>query len=85
MTEPENRKKRRSSCNQKNWPNGAQLVISVSMQFETGGQPEGAEVLSATLRFLKASRTFLQKAGTVMVEMKGFTACWICGKNMISK
>jgi peptidoglycan/xylan/chitin deacetylase (PgdA/CDA1 family) len=27
----------------KNWPNGAQLVISVSMQFETGGQPEGAE------------------------------------------
>lgn len=25
------------------WPNGAQLVISVSMQFETGGQPEGAE------------------------------------------
>lgn len=30
--------------NSKNhWPNGAQLVISVSMQFETGGQPEGAE------------------------------------------
>ena len=28
---------------QKNWPNDAQLVISVSMQFETGGQPEGAE------------------------------------------
>lgn len=27
----------------KNWPNGAQLVISVSMQFETGGQPVGAE------------------------------------------
>ncbi|KDN55690.1 polysaccharide deacetylase family protein [Flavobacterium seoulense] len=27
----------------KNWPKGAQLVISVSMQFETGGQPEGAE------------------------------------------
>jgi peptidoglycan/xylan/chitin deacetylase (PgdA/CDA1 family) len=25
------------------WPNEAQLVISVSMQFETGGQPEGAE------------------------------------------
>lgn len=25
------------------WPNGAQLVISFSMQFETGGQPEGAE------------------------------------------
>lgn len=25
------------------WPNGARLVISVSMQFETGGQPEGAE------------------------------------------
>ncbi|MCQ9633500.1 polysaccharide deacetylase family protein [Chryseobacterium sp. WG23] len=25
------------------WPNGAQLVISISMQFETGGQPEGAE------------------------------------------
>ncbi|WP_242205949.1 polysaccharide deacetylase family protein [Aestuariivivens insulae] len=25
------------------WPNEAQLVISFSMQFETGGQPEGAE------------------------------------------
>lgn len=25
------------------WPNGARLVISFSMQFETGGQPEGAE------------------------------------------
>lgn len=25
------------------WPNDAQLVISFSMQFETGGQPEGAE------------------------------------------
>ena len=25
------------------WPNGAQLVISVSMQFESGGQPAGAE------------------------------------------
>ncbi|MDE5423315.1 polysaccharide deacetylase family protein [Ancylomarina sp. DW003] len=25
------------------WPNGARLVVSVSMQFETGGQPEGAE------------------------------------------
>ena len=27
----------------KQWPNDAQLVISFSMQFETGGQPEGAE------------------------------------------
>ena len=25
------------------WPDGAQLVLSFSMQFETGGQPEGAE------------------------------------------
>lgn len=25
------------------WPNDAQLVISLSMQFETGGQPEGAD------------------------------------------
>lgn len=31
------------SANGKHWPNGANLVISVSMQFETGGQPEGAE------------------------------------------
>ncbi|ANW96774.1 polysaccharide deacetylase [Wenyingzhuangia fucanilytica] len=28
---------------QQYWPNNAQLVISFSMQFETGGQPEGAE------------------------------------------
>lgn len=27
----------------RHWPNDARLVISVSMQFETGGQPEGAE------------------------------------------
>lgn len=32
-----------SQEDKKYWPNGAQLVISVSMQFETGGQPEGAE------------------------------------------
>lgn len=25
------------------WPNGARLVVSFSMQFETGGQPSGAE------------------------------------------
>ncbi len=25
------------------WPNNAQLIISISMQFESGGQPEGAE------------------------------------------
>jgi len=25
------------------WPNGARLVVSFSMQFETGGHPEGAE------------------------------------------
>lgn len=25
------------------WPNGARLVVSFSMQFETGGQPKGAE------------------------------------------
>jgi len=31
------------SISKKYWPNGARLVISVSMQFETGGQPEGAE------------------------------------------
>lgn len=29
--------------NIKTWPNEARLVISISMQFETGGQPEGAE------------------------------------------
>jgi hypothetical protein len=31
------------TASKKYWPNRAQLVISVSMQFETGGQPEGAE------------------------------------------
>ncbi|WP_342328108.1 polysaccharide deacetylase family protein [Pedobacter sp. FW305-3-2-15-E-R2A2] len=40
-------KKNKNTANSKtiksHWPNGAQLVISVSMQFETGGQPEGAE------------------------------------------
>lgn len=36
-TEPE------SPAQETYWPNKARLVISVSMQFETGGQPEGAE------------------------------------------
>jgi len=27
----------------KPWPNGAQLVVSISMQFEAGGEPPGAE------------------------------------------
>lgn len=31
------------SSSKRYWPNDARLVISVSMQFETGGQPEGAE------------------------------------------
>jgi peptidoglycan/xylan/chitin deacetylase (PgdA/CDA1 family) len=32
-----------TTLSKSHWPNGAQLVVSVSMQFETGGQPEGAE------------------------------------------
>jgi len=36
-------KKANATAYKSQWPNGAQLVISVSMQFETGGQPEGAE------------------------------------------
>jgi peptidoglycan/xylan/chitin deacetylase (PgdA/CDA1 family) len=32
-----------NAANTAHWPNGSRLVISVSMQFETGGQPEGAE------------------------------------------
>lgn len=39
-TEPS---KTEETITKSHWPNGAQLVISVSMQFETGGQPEGAE------------------------------------------
>ncbi|MCX2477319.1 polysaccharide deacetylase family protein [Pedobacter sp. MC2016-05] len=35
--------KTKETATKSHWPNGAQLVISVSMQFETGGQPEGAE------------------------------------------
>lgn len=35
--------KSKSDVKKSYWPNGARLVISFSMQFETGGQPEGAE------------------------------------------
>jgi peptidoglycan/xylan/chitin deacetylase (PgdA/CDA1 family) len=38
-----NNTKEKTMTTNKHWPNQAQLVISVSMQFETGGQPEGAE------------------------------------------
>jgi peptidoglycan/xylan/chitin deacetylase (PgdA/CDA1 family) len=34
---------KKTGADKTHWPNGAQLVISISMQFETGGQPEGAE------------------------------------------
>ncbi|MFH7010956.1 polysaccharide deacetylase family protein [Flavobacterium sp. FlaQc-52] len=37
------RAKDSTALSKSHWPNGAQLVVSVSMQFETGGQPEGAE------------------------------------------
>lgn len=40
-TEKESKKHDKNAIAQ--WPNGAQLIISVSMQFETGGQPDGAE------------------------------------------
>ncbi|MEF9478223.1 hypothetical protein OWR28_11485 [Chryseobacterium sp. 1B4] len=69
----------------KYWPNGAQLVISVSMQFETGGQPEGAESPFSGTPCPKDNLIFPQKAGTGMAGMKEFTGCWIYGKNMISK
>ncbi|OHX66122.1 polysaccharide deacetylase family protein [Flammeovirga pacifica] len=35
--------KKEDKKNKSYWPNGARLVISGSMQFETGGQPEGAD------------------------------------------
>jgi len=38
-----NKAKNEETTTKSYWPNGAQLVISFSMQFETGGQPEGAE------------------------------------------
>lgn len=40
---PANKVDSRSNDYNSHWPNGAQLVISISMQFETGGQPEDAE------------------------------------------
>ncbi len=43
-TKPNTTEQSKKPTTQKSqWPNGAQLVISVSMQFETGGQPAGAE------------------------------------------
>lgn len=42
-TENGNPTEKNTAVIKKHWPNGAQLVISVSMQFETGGQPAGAE------------------------------------------
>ncbi len=39
----QNKTQKMKKIEKKYWPNGAQLVISFSMQFETGGQPMGAE------------------------------------------
>lgn len=43
LTYCNSKNKKETATNCKHWPNGAQLVVSISMQFETGGQPEGAE------------------------------------------
>lgn len=57
------------------WPNNAQLIISISMQFETGGQPEGAESPFREIRYQKETQICPQKVGFVTAQKKEFTEC----------
>nr|MBU3862330.1 polysaccharide deacetylase family protein [Flavobacterium sp. MC2016-06] len=41
--EKETSSEAKNTASKSHWPNGAQLVISVSMQFESGAQPAGAD------------------------------------------
>ena len=59
------------------WPNGARLVVSISMQFEAGAQPErGAEspfpVIEPNIRISPPA------SGTTMDSKKASRGCWIC-------
>ncbi|MGT2495096.1 hypothetical protein ACU4GD_43845 [Cupriavidus basilensis] len=56
------------------WPDDAQLVISVSMQFEAGAQPEAAAPAAPSLRSTPSTRTTRCSPGTPTACAKAFRA-----------
>ena len=71
------------TSSKKYWPDGAQLVISVSMQFETGGQPEGAESPFSGTPLPKGQPDLAAESWYRYGANEGIYRMWICGKNMI--
>jgi hypothetical protein len=63
------------------WPDGIRLVISVSMQFEAGGQPpKGTDSPFPKGDFPRACRPMLPPThGSLMAIAKVFRECWTCG------
>src|SRR5260370_37723106 len=59
------------------WPNGARMVISVSMQMEAGAQPlSGAE--SPMPKIDSKYPISRRPSGTNTDSRRGFHGCWIC-------
>ena len=66
------------------WPNKARLVISLSMQFEAGAQPERGA--SSPFPPLDPKYPDLPvQNGTTMVSRKAFHVCSTCGTGSESK
>jgi hypothetical protein len=57
------------------WPNGARLAVSVSMQFEAGGQPISGAVPSPR-RSCPASPTSAKTASTNTAHAKASRESW---------
>jgi len=66
------------------WPNKARLVISLSMQFETGAQPERERAVPFH-RLIRNMPICLRRNGTTMVSRKAFRASLTFGTASASK
>lgn len=63
------------------WPDGARLVISISMQFEAGGQPRRGPTIRSRRSISRrvSPPIWPPKRGLRMDTAKGFPGCWISG------
>jgi hypothetical protein len=63
------------------WPDGTRLVISISMQFEAGGQPaKGADSPFPKVDFPEnVPSDAAANTWSPMAIVKVFRACWTCG------
>jgi hypothetical protein len=60
------------------WADGSKMVVSISMQFETGGQPDNAES-PFPQNIQQGYIDLLLQPGTNMATKKAFQECWTIG------